>query len=47
MKVGDVKKYQESPEMCKYRKTCIQHPLVCIVCTRRCNLRDCYKDKVE
>jgi len=41
----NIELYQNLPEMCKYRKTCIQHPLFCIACIRRNNLKDCYKLK--
>ena len=43
----NIEQYQNSPKMCDYRKTCIQHPLVCIVCVRRTNLKDCYKLKMK
>ena len=43
----EIEDYQNSLPMCDYRKTCIQHPLVCIMCTRKNKMRDCYKEVVK
>jgi hypothetical protein len=42
-----IKEYQNSSALCSYRKTCIQHPIICLVCTRRNILKDCYKDSLD
>jgi len=39
----DIKRYQKTPKMCDERNTCIQHPMVCLICNRRKNVKDCYK----
>lgn len=38
-----VEKYQKIISTCNDRKTCTQHPLVCLICNRRMDLEDRYK----
>lgn len=41
MKERELQKYQLP---CDSGDTCGQHPIVCLVCSRRTDLRDCYKE---
>ena len=36
-------KYAKHHLNCDVRDSCIQHPLVCLNCNRRTDLKDCYK----
>ena len=44
MEKQDINKHTKYIMTCDMNKDCHQHPLVCLVCTRRTDLRDCFWD---